>query len=35
MESKNEMKNESKNDHFCRSIGMVQFLKDDHFLSHR
>ena len=33
MEFENETKNELKNDYFCRSIGMVQFLKNDHFSS--
>ena len=28
---KMESRNESENDHFCKSEGRVRFLKNDHF----
>ena len=31
---KMKCENESKNDYFCTSKGMVQFFKNDHFLVH-
>ena len=31
---KMKSKNESKNDHFCKSKGRVRFFKNDHFSVH-
>jgi hypothetical protein len=31
MNRENERENESKNDHFCKIEGRVQFFKNDHF----